>query len=134
MVLALGCGKPQAVTYEVKGLVSCDGKPVPTGQITFLPNGPGRSVSGAIGADGNYSLAAPVGPYKVTVIAIPDAPMEGVTKDNWIEAFQGKSPTPYVPSYFGDADTTPVAFTVEATDQNVLDIPITTPGKRKSSR
>src|SRR4051794_9371353 len=69
----LACGS--SGLSSVSGKVTYQGKPVPLGTITFIPNTPGaRNATGVIGSDGSYRLqtenpgdgAAP-GDYKVTI-------------------------------------------------------------------
>lgn len=61
--LEVGCGGGKG---NLSGTVTLDGKPLPAGNISFIPSkGPG--VSGAI-QDGNYSVhGVPTGEVKVTV-------------------------------------------------------------------
>ncbi|MFM8633504.1 MAG: hypothetical protein ACKOEX_01630 [Planctomycetia bacterium] len=38
LVLPIGCGQRRPVTFEVAGMVTIDGKPVPVGEIVFSPD------------------------------------------------------------------------------------------------
>jgi hypothetical protein len=52
-----GCGKsdrPELGT--VAGTVTLDGRPLPSANVIFTPNGPGRTSLGVTDADGKYSL------------------------------------------------------------------------------
>jgi hypothetical protein len=78
----IGCGNadslPKFQVYEVKGtVVLADGKPLPSGWISFVPKG-GLPItpSARIAADGSFSLVtggsgegAPSGDYKVRIEA-----------------------------------------------------------------
>lgn len=133
--LCIGCSSSDQIeAYRVAGVVSCDGNAVPTGQVTFLPKGSGQPVSSGIGPDGTYAVIAPPGNYKVTVIAIPDAPMGGLNKDNWLKAFDARSPKPLVPSNYGNADTSPISYTVAASEENEFDISIRTSKMKRTRR
>jgi hypothetical protein len=67
-----GCGRASdgIDRRAVSGSVTLDGKPLPTGSITFNPDGPGPSAGGTV-TDGRYAIARPDGPapgrYKVYV-------------------------------------------------------------------
>lgn len=65
LVLApLGCGRS---TGTVTGTVSLEGKPLPAGQISFVPAS-GPAVSAPINKDGTYTASGvPTGEVKVTV-------------------------------------------------------------------
>jgi len=68
----------------VRGTVTADGKPVPTGNVTFYPakakgNDTKHQPMGVIDADGKYELfvpggkkGAPAGWYKIVVYAVDD--------------------------------------------------------------
>ncbi len=75
--LAAGCGGPTSVaTLPVNGKVTVDGKPVTSGQVSFIALdekiGAGLC-TGTISAGGEYKISsdgqpgAPLGNYKVTV-------------------------------------------------------------------
>jgi hypothetical protein len=79
LLLLPGCGQPALA--PVKGLVSCNGKPVASATITFAPvpkdkddRHPGKAATGFSDAQGNYVLStfknfdgALVGVHQVTV-------------------------------------------------------------------
>jgi len=76
VLLIAGCGSGRPTTVPVRGKVTFDGKPVPTGRITFYP-AEGRSATGAIGPDGSYTLTtfepgdgALPGKHRVTIRAV----------------------------------------------------------------
>lgn len=66
-LLALaGCGG--STTGEVSGSVTVDGQvPAEGSSITFVPIGTGSSGGGATLKDGKYSVALPIGEYKVQI-------------------------------------------------------------------
>jgi len=82
MIAALGlstiaCGPSGPGMSQVSGKVTYQGKPVPSGLITFVPAASGgRNATGQIGADGTYRLqtenpgdGALMGDYNVTIFA-----------------------------------------------------------------
>jgi hypothetical protein len=71
ILTAAGCTR----RADVGGLVTLDGKPLPTGVVTFTPASGGATGYAAIGEDGRYtvqtgaSAGLPPGEYVVTVAA-----------------------------------------------------------------
>ena len=56
VMLASGCaGESGPPRLPVSGKVTLDGKPLPSGTITFLPTGKGEAASGPI-ADGSFAV------------------------------------------------------------------------------
>lgn len=78
--LLAGCGNSDELpTGEVHGVVKYQGKPLPSGSVTFIPDGPGKAASGEIQADGSYTLTtysqgdgATIGGHKVMIISEKD--------------------------------------------------------------
>jgi len=65
----LGCGPAGPALYSVEGEVVFDGKPVPAGHISFIPeDSQGRTAATKI-ANGKYSTEARAGAYKVKIQA-----------------------------------------------------------------
>ena len=63
VVVCGGCGGGDANRGAVQGRVTLDGQPIETGEITFFPtDGNQGPVAGGRIRDGNYSIAAPMGP------------------------------------------------------------------------
>ncbi|OJW26978.1 MAG: hypothetical protein BGO49_21790 [Planctomycetales bacterium 71-10] len=87
----VGCGDPGPERHAVAGKVSLDGKPLPTGKVTFVPlDGATAAVAevhdGVFQADGSTGPAA--GRYQVEIIAveptgkkIPNPDVPGATLD-----------------------------------------------------
>lgn len=81
-VLAVGCGGPKenrAPTAPVRGVVTYQGEPVPTGTIYFYPDGGGVTAEGHLQPDGSYVLGtyssndgAIIGSHKVMIYAERD--------------------------------------------------------------
>ena len=111
------------MTHLVFGEVICAGEPVTTGLVSLVPKGHGRTASGKIGTDGRYELQAAAGTYKVVVVAIEEMATENVNRDNWVAAFRQQTKS-YVPSEYGDPETSPLAITVEASNGISFDIDI----------
>ncbi|MEM8945900.1 MAG: carboxypeptidase-like regulatory domain-containing protein [Planctomycetota bacterium] len=124
MLVATGCSDPAAETFGVSGVVTFGGKPVPAGHVGFMPLGKGTRASGKISSDGRYQLQAPAGHYKVTVTAFRDVPLPSVDENSWATAFDAKAPEPYVPSIYGDPESSPISCTVEPIEQSTFDIVI----------
>ena len=74
LLLSVGCGGSEVELGRVHGRVMMDGKPVPRAQVTFIPEGPGRSASGLANEQGEYEMeysptdeGALVGPVSVQI-------------------------------------------------------------------
>lgn len=78
VILAAGCGKPEAPLYPVTGKVLFEGKPAENAMVVFHPVNPTGSEAvrptAKVGPDGTFKLltvrtddGAPAGDYKVTV-------------------------------------------------------------------
>jgi hypothetical protein len=69
---SVGCGKSSA-GKSFHGSVACDGKPVPLGQVSFVPLDPSIPIRTAPIIDGQYRIVAPggvpFGKYRVEVDA-----------------------------------------------------------------
>jgi hypothetical protein len=98
------CGKPsgQLPTFEVKGQILQDGKPVPHATVVFHPAFDlGEEVSkprGKTAEDGSFSLStyaaddgAPQGEYKITV-------------EQWISTNPDRGPESRLPAKFAQPD------------------------------
>ena len=70
LVLALaGCGESEPPRYEVHGKVTWENKPLPDGDISFIPENPElRTEAGKI-KDGVYRFKANPGKNKVAISA-----------------------------------------------------------------
>lgn len=66
--LLAGCDSGPKV-YEVSGVVTWDGVPLPTGEISLVPEEPGLAPDGATIVDGEFSLKAKPGKKKVVIRA-----------------------------------------------------------------
>lgn len=69
IVFASGCGRKGPSRYEVRGRVTWEGRPIPTGTIVMEPQD--QSVAGSSGkiVDGQYRFACPAGPMHVRIFA-----------------------------------------------------------------
>ena len=88
VALVVGCGDAGPPLAEVSGIVTYDGQPLPTGTITFVPQGADLPYAYAtIQGDGTYYAetpeygnGVPVGNHKVMISAMkdmgPEAPVE----------------------------------------------------------
>ncbi len=77
----VGCSSnsDELPTGEVYGKVTYKGKILPSGSVTFIPDGPGKAAAGEIQEDGTYVMTtysegdgATVGSHKVMVISERD--------------------------------------------------------------
>jgi hypothetical protein len=59
-----GCGAGQA---KVTGRVLYDGKPLPGGRVTFMPDGAANPVTVNLDEQGNYEAVLPTGEIRVSV-------------------------------------------------------------------
>ena len=72
LLLSAGCGGGKS---SVSGTVTFDGKPLPEGQIAFVPaSGKDKGANATI-KDGAYSLQVPSGDYAVQVTASKKMPL-----------------------------------------------------------
>jgi hypothetical protein len=77
--LAAGCGSGNMKTAKVKGVITYKSKPVPSGTITFVPEGNAPSATGQIKPDGSFELTtytsgdgAVLGKHTVMIVAVQD--------------------------------------------------------------
>jgi hypothetical protein len=103
-------------TYPVKGRITYNGKPVPTGTVQFMPVNAGPMATGEINQDGTYTLTtdkrggACAGKYRVVVMAFP--PRENMTPYDNFESI--------IPPKYSSLAFTDLKATVEERD-NVCD-------------
>ncbi|TWT63029.1 hypothetical protein [Rubinisphaera italica] len=88
VALFIGCGDAGPPLAEVSGIVTFDGEPLPTGTITFVPQGEDIPYAYAtIQGDGTYYAktpeygnGVPIGNHKIMISAMkdmgPEAPVE----------------------------------------------------------
>jgi hypothetical protein len=74
----VGCGGKERKTAVVRGTLTYNGKPVPNGTISFVPES-GPAATGEIQSNGTYSLTtyrngdgAVLGKHKVIIVAMED--------------------------------------------------------------
>jgi hypothetical protein len=67
-LLTVGCAEPEYI--DVTGLVTYQGKPVPKGEVTFMPHD--KSIADAAGMlnDGSFKLRTKPGKMKVSIEAV----------------------------------------------------------------
>jgi hypothetical protein len=124
MALLAGCGESQPT---LTGVVTLDGAPLATGNISFLPTGEGAGASASIGLDGAYDVRtgsvrglAP-GDYVVTVSA--NGPP--ITKPGSDLPLPGKLLTP---KKYSTSQTSDLRATVQPGD-NTLNFELTSNAK-----
>jgi hypothetical protein len=119
----------------VSGKVYYQGKPVPGGTLTFVPEGKGEARTAIIREDGSYQIdKVQVGSAKISVVssAVPPASLprsrvpsmmdKKPPKDAppGMEAILATSPGKYVklPEHFGDPDKSGLKYTVKSGSQD----------------
>jgi len=117
-VMLSGCGDAGPKRYPVRGRVTYEGKPVTTGNVTFVPEH-GPMAGGTIGPDGSYTLQAVAGTHRVAVKAVP-APPPGMNPMQNPEGYV--PPAPLVPAKYNRTATSGLTVEVKATDENVADL------------
>ena len=117
-VVLLGCGGNKSVlpTATVSGTITYQGKPLTVGEVIFFHKS-GQAVSGEIGTDGTFKLAAFQGKNQVAVDSrAPDQP--NPNSGGRPRVFPGKS---LIPNRYADASTSDITIDVKPGD-NKLDI------------
>ena len=121
-----GCGSGSDLT-EASGIVSYQGRPVPSGNITFYPKH-GRPASGNIESDGTFVLSSyrsgdglPIGKYKVCVTAYKATK----TLVNYDEVVRHRPAEYLVPKKYSSVSSSPLEIEVTKGGDNhfVIDIP-----------
>ena len=114
LVTVWGCGRTP--TAHVTGTVTLDGKPLPTGTVTFYPMTAGRPAYGEINAIGRYEMrigddsGMPPGEYQVAVVANEPPIMPA---GNGMP-LPGKS---LIPPHYGNVEESGLSYTAQADDQ-----------------
>lgn len=120
----LGCGKPsyQLDTAPVRGTVTLDGGPLPSGYVV-VPTTRGRMASGRIAPDGTFVLTtyddgdgAQVGTHPVVVNEVPPDEFSSVPRQNRVR----------IPERYSSAGTSGLEVTVKPDEENVLNLQLTT--------
>lgn len=134
----LGCGgnSNRPATSQVKGVVTFDGKPLPTGSLLFVPTGGGPSAQGNIREDGSYELGtftdddgAVLGNFKVMITAYTQpSGGPGLPED----AINGNAASiALIPEIYGDLENSGLTATVGETPNTIDFKLITQPPKKK---
>jgi hypothetical protein len=126
-----GCGGGPSLPPRAKvtGQVTLDGKPLPTGMVTFVPDRSrgtsGPMAVGGIDSTGHYQLTsdrqsegdgAVVGFHLVRVIANePGDPMRSMTPS-------------LIPKQYNNEATSGLKFEIKAGEENVIDLPLKSKG------
>lgn len=116
IALVAGCGESGPVKYEVTGKIFYQGKPLPTGNVMFIPE-QGPASATAIRPDGSYTLKAMPGKHRVGVTAVPVVELPPGAAE-----WEYNPPPPLVPARFGRPETSGVTVVVEPVDRNTIDI------------
>ncbi|OAI42240.1 hypothetical protein AYO40_01910 [Planctomycetaceae bacterium SCGC AG-212-D15] len=94
LLLSAGCGAPAVKTHPVSGTVTWNGKPLPDGDILFMPTDPGKVPESGLIVDGKFEMNAKPGPNRVEIRACRPSkfdPVMGAT-----------SPEPYLPGRYNN--------------------------------
>lgn len=127
LACVIGCGGP--TTYPIEGVVTFDGKPVPTGWVSFLSEANERNTA-EIGGDGRYLIDLPAGEHRVGI----SAPREQTTVAEGINQFTQKIPPPYVPHNYADPKQTGIVVSVQEGGENKFDLKLKRDRRRRSRR
>jgi hypothetical protein len=120
---ASGCGKPayQIETAPVRGMVTLDGRPLPSGYVV-VPTTRGRMASGKIKPDGSFVLStyeegdgAQVGTHPLIVNEVPPDEFSPKTGEH----------VP-IPSRYASAGTSGLTTEVKPGEDNILTLELTT--------
>ncbi len=118
VTMLAGCSNTGPDTYPVSGRVTCQGKPVTTGSVSFVPlEGPMAGAS--INAGGGYSLNALAGKYRVAVTAIPPPP-PGVNPMQDPDGYV--PPASLIPTKYNRISTSGLTVEVKASAKNTIDL------------
>ena len=120
ILLTAGCGEPSGF---VTGKITVNGKPLPRGLITFLPEGGNKDPFSSAIVNGAYRTnPMPVGPAKIMIVptltAVEKGPPEEtggndrIPKPKLNKAARKKDPFD-IPLLFQNADTSGLQITVE---------------------
>jgi hypothetical protein len=112
---ASGCGKKQSTSLEVHGKVTLSGSPVEDAVVTFYPTSQaGQTPTARSDPEGNFSLRADPGEYKVVVVK-SDSKAQGP------RAMLRLSKST-LPSVYASPATTPLQCTVPPPDTLSFDL------------
>jgi hypothetical protein len=129
LVLAAGCThRPSSTSYyEVSGLVTFKGKPLPGGRVNFVATTGGFAGGTNIGQDGHYKLQAPVGEVHISVDNSMlehhrGQPMGAIQSEGMLKHSSGeKEPVQGhyidIPRKYADAAQSGLTYTVQAQTQ-----------------
>lgn len=67
-----GCGPAGPPTYPIAGVITYDGKPIPNGTLTLIPDDSKARTTVAQISDGAYSTAITEGEWTVNIMAVRD--------------------------------------------------------------
>ncbi len=144
VLATVGCGSSRPSTYQVTGTVTYEGDPVEGATVSFASTDPEtRGAMGVTDSQGQYELTtfekadgALPGEFKVRVFKYdrepeevemsdgpPDQIIEDMPDDYEPEAYEEAEPAQHLlPEEYASPASTPLSFTVEASDENVYDI------------
>ncbi|QDT32444.1 carboxypeptidase-like regulatory domain-containing protein [Thalassoglobus polymorphus] len=121
-ILLVGCGSKNPLNRQsVSGTVTLNGQPVKAGSIEFHPQGTKGTMSGAVIADGKYSIATaqglPPGTYTVRIFSADEtAEREEVPGES------NKLAVEKIPAKYNTEST--LSKSVDAGKDNVFDFEI----------
>ena len=109
VLLLCGCGQEA----KIKGHVTLDGEPLPTGTVCFVPVGEGPVGYGMLDSNGNYTIQVgsnallPAGDYVVTIVAT-------IVKQPTKPGVAPPAGDLLTPAKYGNKETTDLKCTVKA--------------------
>lgn len=90
IALLCGCGAKGPVDYPVSGKVTWEGKPIPTGHISFMPtDASGVAPDSGTISNGTFDFRAKPGPKRIEIradrdLGPPDKYMGGTPREQYI--------------------------------------------------
>jgi hypothetical protein len=124
VVTMIGCGRPahQLETAAVRGQVTLDGQPLPSGYVV-VPTARGRMASGKIQPDGTFVLStyeegdgAQVGTHPIVVNEVPPDEFSSVPAQDRVP----------IPARYASAGSSGLQVIVKPGEENVLELKLTT--------
>jgi hypothetical protein len=97
---------------EVSGKISYNGKPLPSGTVTFVSKDGKTTVAGTIAADGTYKVLLPAAEYGIAITTDPP-PVKKDDKDP-----PKKVPVLKIPAKYGDVKTSGLLYKVAKGNQS----------------
>ncbi len=124
LCVVCGCKPSGPATYQVNGIVTYQGEPLPLGMVMFVAKDGPPSKPATIDGQGRYQLETVAGEHAVAVVAMPPRP--GGRPDPTVEGGIDYTGVPEVksliPVKYNRHHTSDITIHVEAKRDNQIDI------------